>query len=85
MTGIAPVQAGDVIQVADGDSSYGLTSLTVRVTSVHGLVYRDDGPWVILDGVPLWPDGYEDEESYAQVRVVGIRYLSEWPLSRTAS
>jgi hypothetical protein len=83
--GITPVRAGDIVQVTDGDNSYGLTSPTLRVTSVHGLVYLDDGPWVILDGIPLWPDGDEGDECYAQVRVVSIRLLSEWPPSRDAS
>ena len=85
MTGLAPVRAGDVIHVAEEDYSFGLGCLTLRVTDVHGLLYLDDGPWVILDGIPLWSNGHEGEQRYAQIRVAGIQYLSGWPPTGSAS
>ena len=85
MTRMAPVRAGDVIQLAEPDYCYGIGSMTLRITNVHGLVYLNDEPWAIVDGVPLWSDGFEEEERYAQIRIAGIRHLPEWPLSSNAS
>lgn len=77
MNCLAPIYAGDVIQVSEADYCYGIGSLTLRITDVHGLLYLNDGPRVIVDGILLWPDGCEEEERYAQIRVVGIRFLPE--------
>ncbi|OJF10735.1 hypothetical protein [Couchioplanes caeruleus] len=85
MSRVAPVRAGDVIQVAEPDYCYGVGSITLRITTVHYLVYLDDGPWVVVDGIPLWPNGYEGEERYAQIRVTGIQHLPGGPASRTTS
>ena len=75
MNRLAPVCAGDVIQVSEADYSCGRGFLILRITDVHGLVYLSDGPWVIVDGIPLWSNGFEGEEQYAQVRVAGIHFL----------
>lgn len=75
MTRLAPVRAGDVIQVAEENDYYGLGSMTLRITKVHGLLYLDGGPLVMVDGIPLWSRGYEGEERYAQIRVEAIRLV----------
>jgi len=85
VTGLSPVRAGDVIHVAEQDYCYGVGSLTLRVTDVHGLVYLGNEPWVIIDGIPLWSNGHDGEERYAQIRVAGIRCLPDRPTSRNAS
>ncbi|PRY30897.1 hypothetical protein [Pseudosporangium ferrugineum] len=85
MTSLVPLQVGDVIQVEEPGCCYGVGSVTLRVTEVHGLVYLDDGPWVMVDGVPLWSNGFEGEVRYAQVRLEVIRHLPHWPSSRNAS
>jgi hypothetical protein len=69
-----PVEPGDVIQVAEDDYFYGLGCLTLRVTRVHGLLVLADGPWVTVDGIPLWSNGVDGRERYAQIRVAAIRY-----------
>jgi hypothetical protein len=74
---LAPIFAGDLIQVSEADYCHGIGSLTLRITDVHGLLFLTDGPWVIVDGIPLCSNGYEGEERYAQVRVTGIRFLPE--------
>ena len=43
MTGLAPVSAGDVIDVAEQEG-YELGRLRLRVTKVHGILYLDSGP-----------------------------------------
>ncbi len=85
MTRVAPVQVGDVIEVGKPDYCYGMESMTLRITDIRGLVYRDNGPCVSVDAVPLWPDGSEGETGYVQIRIAGIRHLPEWPSSRNAS
>ncbi|GGQ84088.1 hypothetical protein [Couchioplanes azureus] len=85
MSRVAPVRAGDLIQIAEPDYCYGIGSMTLRITTVHHLVYLHDGPWVVVEGIPLWPNGYEGEERYAQIRVTGIHHLPGWPTSSNAS
>ena len=85
MTGLAPVRVGDVIDVAEDNYCYGVGGLTLRITQVHGLLYMNDGPWVVVDGIPLWPNGYEGEERYAQIRLEAIRYLPDAPASSNGS
>lgn len=84
MNRLTPICAGDVIEVSDADYCPSTGSLTLRVTDVHGLVCLNDGPWVIVDGIPLFSNGYEGEERYAQVRVAGIRFLPGHHLSSDA-
>ncbi|MEU4220818.1 hypothetical protein [Actinoplanes sp. NPDC026623] len=85
MTRIAPIRTGDVIQVAEQDYFFGLGTLTLRITRVYGLMCINHGPYVDVDGIPLWSNGYEGEERYAQVRLSGVRHLPERPSSRNAS
>lgn len=85
MTSLAPVRVGDVVHVAEKDYFYGLGCLTLRITSVHGLMYLDSEPWVVVDGIPLWPNGHEGVERYAQIRVAGFRYLPDRPPPRNPS
>ena len=85
MTNLVPLQVGDVIRAEEPDYCYGVGSVTLRVTQVHGLAYLDDGPWVMVDGVPLYADGFEGEVRYAQIRIEGVRRLPHLPSSRNAS
>ncbi|BCJ50430.1 hypothetical protein Asp14428_19050 [Actinoplanes sp. NBRC 14428] len=85
MSRVAPVQVGDVIEVSEPDHCYGMDRMTLRIADVHGLVYLDDGPCVLVDAVPLWPDGDEGDTRYAQIPLAGIRHLPEWPSSGNAS
>jgi hypothetical protein len=85
MRSLAPVKTGDVIRVAEEDYCYGLGSLTLRITKVHGLLYLDDGPLVMVDGIPLWSRGLEGEECYAQIRVEAIRLLPSRPATTNGS
>ena len=84
MTSLVPVKPGDVIQVAEDDYFYGLGCLTLRITRVHGLLILADGPWITVDGIPLWSRDVEGTERYAQIRVAAIRYLPRQAVSTDA-
>ncbi|BFU45765.1 hypothetical protein KRMM14A1004_40020 [Krasilnikovia sp. MM14-A1004] len=77
MTRLVPVKVGDVVRVAEDDYCYGLGCLTLRITRVHGVVILADEPWVAVDGIPLWPQGVEGEERFAQIRVAAVHHLPQ--------
>jgi hypothetical protein len=78
MTGALQVRAGDVIHMSEQDYCYGFGPLTLRVTAVRGTWQRADGPWAVVDGIPLLGEGREGPERYALIRIAGIRRPPKW-------
>ena len=79
----APLRSGDVVQVAEQEGA-GLNVVTFQVTDVHGVVYLDDGPSVLVDRI-LASEDDDGEPRYAQVRVADIRHVEHSEGSASAA
>ena len=73
-TSASPLRAGDVIQLAGQSRGHALGGISLRVTVVHGVVYLDDGPYLLAQIARL---GEDDEPRYAQLRIADIRFITD--------